>query len=146
MTARILSGKEFAARIKEDAGKKAALLREKYGVMPGLAVVYVSENGFIAGKAASLYSKENKQRNLVKVINNQGILTCVPQYIDLNSDLNSVTFYLRSNANYKDKKVVVKTEDKVILERAYKTINQAETIRLSIDLNGIDKNVEVDII
>lgn len=44
MTARILSGKEFAARIKEDAGKKAALLREKYGVMPGLAVVIVGEN------------------------------------------------------------------------------------------------------
>ena len=44
MTARILSGKEFDARIKEDAGKKAALLREKYGVMPGLAVVIVGEN------------------------------------------------------------------------------------------------------
>ena len=44
MTARILSGKEFAANIKEDAAKKAAGLKEKYGIMPGLAVVIVGEN------------------------------------------------------------------------------------------------------
>ena len=44
MAARILSGKEFAARIKEDAGKKAALIKEKYGVTPGLAVIIVGGN------------------------------------------------------------------------------------------------------
>lgn len=44
MAARVLSGKEFATKIKEDAGKKAAALKEKYGVMPGLAVIIVGEN------------------------------------------------------------------------------------------------------
>ena len=41
MTARILSGKEFAARIKADAKAQAEQVREETGVMPGLAVVIV---------------------------------------------------------------------------------------------------------
>lgn len=44
MTARILSGKEFAARIKADAKAEAEKLREEMGVMPGLAVVIVGED------------------------------------------------------------------------------------------------------
>jgi methylenetetrahydrofolate dehydrogenase (NADP+)/methenyltetrahydrofolate cyclohydrolase len=44
MTARILSGKEFAARIKADAKAEAEKLREETGVMPGLAVVIVGED------------------------------------------------------------------------------------------------------
>ena len=44
MTARILSGKEFAARIKSDAKAEAEKLREETGVMPGLAVVIVGED------------------------------------------------------------------------------------------------------
>ena len=44
MSARILSGKEFAARFKEDAAKRARVLEEKYGVTPGLAVIIVGED------------------------------------------------------------------------------------------------------
>ena len=44
MTARILSGKEFAARIKADAKAEAEKLREETGVMPGLAGVIVGED------------------------------------------------------------------------------------------------------
>ena len=44
MAARILEGKEFARKFKEDAGKKAAELKERYGMAPGLAVIIVGED------------------------------------------------------------------------------------------------------
>lgn len=109
-------------------------------------VDYVSENGFIAGKAAANYCKNKKERKLVNVINNQGILTCIPQYLDLNSDRSNVTFYIRSDDNYLNKKVVVKCKGNVIYEKAYRTINQAESIRFSLDLNNVDSDIEVNIL
>lgn len=44
MTARLLEGKVFAARLKEEAGRKAQELKAKYGITPGLAVIIVGEN------------------------------------------------------------------------------------------------------
>lgn len=44
MSARILEGKVFAQQFKEDAGRRAEALREKYGVNPGLAVIIVGSN------------------------------------------------------------------------------------------------------
>lgn len=44
MSARILSGKEFAAKIKETAKEDALAFRDKYGFMPGLAVIIVGED------------------------------------------------------------------------------------------------------
>ena len=44
MSARLLEGKVFAAKLKEEAGKKAQELKAKYGITPGLAVIIVGEN------------------------------------------------------------------------------------------------------
>lgn len=44
MTARLLEGKVFAAKLKEEAGKKAQEIKAKYGITPGLAVIIVGEN------------------------------------------------------------------------------------------------------
>lgn len=44
MSARILSGKEFAAKIKVVAKEDALAFRDKYGFMPGLAVIIVGED------------------------------------------------------------------------------------------------------
>lgn len=44
MSARILEGKVFAQAFREDAQKKAAALREQYGVQLGLAVIIVGSN------------------------------------------------------------------------------------------------------
>ena len=44
MTARLLEGKFFAAKLREEAGQRAAKLKEKYGITPGLAVIIVGEN------------------------------------------------------------------------------------------------------
>ena len=44
MTARLLSGKEFAAKFKEDAAQRARALEAKTGVTQGLAVIIVGED------------------------------------------------------------------------------------------------------
>lgn len=44
MSAKLLEGKYFAAKLREEAGQKAAALKEKYGIMPGLAVIIVGED------------------------------------------------------------------------------------------------------
>lgn len=44
MSGRLLEGKVFAAELKAEAGKRAAELKEKYGITPGLAVIIVGEN------------------------------------------------------------------------------------------------------
>lgn len=56
MTARILYGKEFARRIKEDAKRQAEELRQRTGVRPGLAVVIVGDD------PASLVYARNKHK------------------------------------------------------------------------------------
>ena len=57
MAARILEGREFARRFKDDAGRKAAELKERYGVAPGLAVIIVGEN-----PASQVYAR-NKHKS-----------------------------------------------------------------------------------
>ncbi|MCR5757800.1 MAG: bifunctional methylenetetrahydrofolate dehydrogenase/methenyltetrahydrofolate cyclohydrolase FolD [Selenomonas sp.] len=44
MSAKILEGKFFAQQLKEDAGRRAAALQEKYGRAPGLAVIRVGSD------------------------------------------------------------------------------------------------------
>lgn len=44
MSARILEGKVFAKAFKDEAGSRAAALKEKYGAQPGLAVIIVGAN------------------------------------------------------------------------------------------------------
>ena len=44
MSARILSGKEFAQQIKEDAAKRVEEIQSRYDVTPGLAVILVGDD------------------------------------------------------------------------------------------------------
>ena len=44
MSARILYGKEFAAKIKESARREIEELKKNFGVTPGLSVIIVGEN------------------------------------------------------------------------------------------------------
>jgi len=106
-------------------------------------VDYVSENGSIAGLSASNYVKNKKNRILKEVIKEDGLMTIVPEYIDLNSNLNNITMYLRSDNNYKDKHIIIYDDEKIYLDRLYKTINQAESIRLNVDLSNVKGNIRV---
>ena len=44
MTAKIIDGKAFAAGVRERAGAATAVLKDKHGLKPGLAVVLVGED------------------------------------------------------------------------------------------------------
>lgn len=56
MTARILAGKEFAARIREEVRCEVAAFKEQTGMVPGLTVVLVGDN------AASQVYVNNKHK------------------------------------------------------------------------------------
>ncbi len=61
MDAQILSGKVFAAKFKEEAKEQVNLLKKKYGITPGLAVIIVGEN-----PASQVYVK-NKHRTCEEI-------------------------------------------------------------------------------
>ncbi|PQO23136.1 bifunctional methylenetetrahydrofolate dehydrogenase/methenyltetrahydrofolate cyclohydrolase FolD [Rhodobacteraceae bacterium WD3A24] len=60
MTATILDGKAFAARMRADIGGRVARLREEFGIIPGLAVVLVGED-----PASQVYVR-NKHKQTVE--------------------------------------------------------------------------------
>jgi methylenetetrahydrofolate dehydrogenase (NADP+)/methenyltetrahydrofolate cyclohydrolase len=59
METTLLSGKVFAAQLKEEAKRKVEMLQEKYGVTPGLAVIIVGEDPaskvYVANKEKGCY-------------------------------------------------------------------------------------------
>ena len=61
MTAQIIDGKAFAAGVRERAGKATAVLKDKHGLKPGLAVVLVGED------AASQVYVRNKAKQTVEL-------------------------------------------------------------------------------
>ena len=56
MSARILSGKEFAQQIKEDAAKRVEEIQSRYDVTPGLAVILVGDD-----PASQVYVRNKKK-------------------------------------------------------------------------------------
>jgi len=61
MTAKILEGKYFAGQIKESIKKDVDTLKQKYDIVPGLAVIIVGEN------AASRVYVANKHRSCEEI-------------------------------------------------------------------------------
>lgn len=83
MTARILSGKEISAQIKEELKQEIAQLKEKHGIVPGLATVLVGEDPASqvyvgskvrTGEALGIYSErhdlpaETSQQELIALV------------------------------------------------------------------------------
>jgi methylenetetrahydrofolate dehydrogenase (NADP+)/methenyltetrahydrofolate cyclohydrolase len=109
MTARVIDGKAFAARIREEVAGHVARLKAEHGLQPGLAVVLVGEDPasqvYVGSKGkqtveAGMASFEHKlpaetsEKDLLAVIDrlNQdpkvhGILVQLPLPAHLNSDL-----------------------------------------------------------
>ena len=57
MTGKIIDGKAFAERLKSDTAKQVSILKEKYSITPGLAVIIVGED-----PASQLYVR-NKNKS-----------------------------------------------------------------------------------
>ena len=115
MTGKIIDGKAFAERLKSDTAKQVSILKEKYGITPGLAVIIVGDdpasqvyvrNKNKSTKAAGMNSFEhrlddnipqNELLDLIEKLNNDpavhGILCQLPlpKDLDENAIINAIS-------------------------------------------------------
>ncbi|CEQ14455.1 NAD(P)/FAD-dependent oxidoreductase [Paraclostridium sordellii] len=107
-------------------------------------VDFVTKESKIAGKNAALYSlnKLNKG-NEVKTSAGEGIIYVVPQSVNVDGD-EDVNLFMRVRQIYKNKKLVVKSDDKVILEkkRLHMIPSEMENIKIS---KGLFKDIKGNI-
>ncbi|CEQ11966.1 NAD(FAD)-dependent dehydrogenase [[Clostridium] sordellii] len=111
-------------------------------------VDFVTKESKIAGKNAALYSlnKLNKGTE-VKTSAGEGIIYVVPQSVNVDGD-EDVNLFMRVRQIYKNKKLVVKSDDKVILEkkRLHMIPSEMENIKISKDLfKDIKGNITVSV-
>ncbi|MEX6587265.1 NAD(P)/FAD-dependent oxidoreductase [Paraclostridium bifermentans] len=111
-------------------------------------VDFVTKESKIAGKNAALYclNKLNKNKEVNTVADN-GIIYIVPQNIDVSSD-EDVNLFMRVREICKNKKLVVRSNDEIILEkkRPHMIPSEMENIKISKDLfKGIKGNIIVSV-
>lgn len=99
-------------------------------------VDFVTKESRIAGKNAALYylnKLENKET--VSTVANEGITYIVPQNIDTSCG-EDVNLFMRVRSIFKNKKLVVRSNDKVILEkrRPHMIPSEMENIKIGKDL------------
>ena len=97
-------------------------------------VDYVSEEAGIAGKAAAQYILGKKERNANLTLSTDGkVRYTVPQRI---TEIKDTTVYFRVADVYRDAKIVVKDDEKVILEKKKQKLapGEMETVALKADL------------
>jgi NADPH-dependent glutamate synthase beta subunit-like oxidoreductase len=109
-------------------------------------VDYVSEEAVIAGKAAVKFIKGQKSESGVdiKLFTDGKVRYTVPQRIN---EILDTTVYFRVADIYKDKKIVVKSADKVLLEKKKQKLapGEMETVKLTRELLGSVQNGEINI-
>lgn len=111
-------------------------------------VDFVTKESKIAGKNAALYclNKLNKNKEVNTVADN-GIIYIVPQNIDVSSD-EDVNLFMRVREICKNKKLVVRSNDEIILEkkRPHMIPSEMENIKISKDLfKDIKGNIIVSV-
>ena len=107
-------------------------------------VDFVTKESRIAGKNAALYSLNKLQKNpTVNTIANDGVSYIVPQSIDTNCE-EDINLFMRVRNIYKNKKLVVRSNDTVILEkkRLHMIPSEMENIKIGKELL---KNITGDI-
>ncbi len=107
-------------------------------------VDFVTKESRIAGKNAALYAQGKLQENYTISTNaGEGITYIVPQNIDPTSE-EDVNIFMRVREIYKNKKLVVKSGDKVILEKKRLHMIPSEMESIKINKNLL-KDIENDI-
>ena len=107
-------------------------------------VDFVTKESRIAGKNAALYAQNKLDKNpTVPTLANEGISYIVPQSIDTTCD-EDINLFMRVRNIYKNKKLVVRSDDKVILEkkRLHMIPSEMENIKIGKELL---KNITGDI-
>lgn len=111
-------------------------------------VDFVTKESRIAGKNAALYSLNKLKNNeSVKTLASEGISYIVPQNIDTTCD-EDINLFMRVRNIYSNKKLVVESNGKVILEKKRKHMipSEMENIKLSKDLfKDIKENITVSV-
>lgn len=111
-------------------------------------VDFVTKESRIAGKNAALYSLNKLiQNDTVSTIANDGISYIVPQNIDTKCE-EDINLFMRVRAIYKNKKLVIRSNDKVILEkkRLHMIPSEMENIKIGKDLfKDITGNITVSV-
>ncbi|MGL5693101.1 MAG: NAD(P)/FAD-dependent oxidoreductase [Peptostreptococcaceae bacterium] len=109
-------------------------------------VDFVTKESKIAGKNAALYSLNNLENNeTVKTIAGNGIGYIVPQYISPSNN-EDINLFMRVRNICKNKKLVVKDGEKIILEKKRKHMIPSEMESINIDkdiLQNITGNISV---
>ena len=97
-------------------------------------VDYVSEEAVIAGKAAAKYVAGEREKNCDIAIRTDGkVRYTVPQKI---TNISDTTVYFRVSDVYRDKKIVVRDGDKVLISKKKQRLapGEMETVKLTKDM------------
>ena len=111
-------------------------------------VDFVTQESKIAGRNAALYSLNKLQNNpTVNTVAENGIGYIVPQNIDIQSE-QDVNLFMRVKSIFSNKKLVVRSGDKVILEKRRPHMIPSEMERINIKkelLKNITGNISVSV-
>jgi NADPH-dependent 2,4-dienoyl-CoA reductase/sulfur reductase-like enzyme len=102
-------------------------------------VDYVSESAECAGKNAAKYQK--KERKLISIEKEKGLLSFVPTMLDLNSDLTGVVLFFRSDNDMDKATLSVKVNGEVKFTKNFSFLRPPEMERLPLDLSGYNLKV-----
>ena len=101
-------------------------------------VDYVSESGETAGAAAAAYTKA--ERRTVKLERGGGIMSLVPQMLDLSSGIDDVTVYFRSSEVVNNCSLKITVDGKEKFRKKYAFLRPPEMERLVIDFSDFNLN------
>ena len=107
-------------------------------------VDYVSESGETAGAAAAAYKKA--ERKTIRLERGSGIMSLVPQMLDLEKAVDNVTVYFRSGevVNNCSLKITIDGEEK--FRKKYTFLRPPEMERLVIDFSAFNLNPDSRIV
>lgn len=109
-------------------------------------VDYVSEESVIAGKAAADYvlGRNAEKRDEVRVVTDGKVRYCVPQRL---SALADTTLYFRVSDVFRDKELLVKDGDRILIKKRKQKLapGEMETVKLTRDMIASIKNPEITI-
>ncbi|EOC99649.1 NAD(P)/FAD-dependent oxidoreductase [Caldisalinibacter kiritimatiensis] len=105
-------------------------------------VDYVTEEGYLSGKGAALFVKDEMNTDIThKTKNGYGIGYVVPQNININNIENEVRFYMRVKNVYKNHVIKAKVGDEVIAKKREVKFTPGEMIGFSIKKEQFEKLV-----
>ena len=111
-------------------------------------VDFVTKESRIAGKNAAKYCLNKLENNeTINTVAGEGIGYIVPQNVDRNSN-EDINLFMRVRNIYKNKKLVVRSNDKVVLEkkRLHMIPSEMESINIKTDiLKNITGNITVSV-